>query len=754
MITQTIRAAALAALIATWPAGASTTATWEMNSFQDFAKGRFSGVSLSRDGRLTLSPKLDPLFSPDQPEVWSVAKAPDGSLYLGTGHRGRLYKVDANGAGSLIWTAEQPEIFAVAVDEKGAAYAATSPDGRVYKIENGKATEFFNPREKYIWAMIVAPDGSLFLGTGDQGKVYHVTPDGKGEVYYESGQMHITSLAIDSRGRLLAGSEPNGILYRLTAPKKAFVLYDANLPEVRSILPTSDGSVYVAALGGSMTQRATTQYSTTTVGGSTVVSAPGTSVTVTDTQAGPDLKNPKADTTKPAASAVQPVSVQPGATVFDVAGVDKSAVYKIRADNTVETLWTSKDENIYDLAASDGQLIFSTDAQGRIYRLGTDRKPTLIAQTGEGETTRLLSTTSGIIATTGQMGRVYRLGQALATEGVYNSPVHDSNTVARWGRLIWRGEFPSGAQLSFRTRTGNSARPDNTWSDWSAPLTDRDNSLIQSPNARYIQWRAEFRSSSGATAALDSVNVAYLPQNTPPVVRSITASMQASAALPKSSAQSSAAASTSSAFSITVTDTGEPAPQTSSGTPTQTLSRGSGQQTQIVWQADDADGDRLVYSLYFRGDGENEWKLLRTNYFENSFALDSDVLADGLYAFRVVASDRPSNPLNLAHEAELVSAPVLIDNTPPVVTAGAPRRNGTTLDIDVEAVDRTSPLRRCEYSIDAGPWLPVEAADGVTDSPEEKYAVHVDNLRPGEHLVVIRAYDSANNAGLTKIVLH
>jgi len=744
------KAHALAAILGVWPVYAATTAVWEMNTFQDFQKGRFTGISLSRDGRMTLAPQVNPIFSPDQPQIWAIARAPDGSLYLGTGHRGRLYKVDASGRGSLVWTAEQPEIFALAVDEKGAVYAATSPDGRVYRIDGGKASEFFNPASKYIWSMAFAPDGALFVGTGDAGKIYRVTADGKGAVYYESGQSHITSLAIDPQGRLLAGSEPNGILYRISGLNKAFVLYDANLPEIRSILPTSDGSIYVAALGGSTARRGGAAYNISTGSNGVTVTAPATSVTVTDTQAGPDLKKP--ETGKPAAAtAIVQAAAQPGATVFDVAGVEKSALYKLHADNTVETLWSSKDEDIYDIAAVDGRLIFSTDAQGRIYRLGTDRKPTLIAQTGEGETTRLLSSAAGLIAATGDMGRLYRLEQSTAPEGTYESPVHDSNTVARWGRLTWRAEVPAGTQLSFRTRAGNSARPDNTWSDWSEPLSDAASPVIRSPNARYIQWRAELHSKNGAAPSLDSVSIAYLPQNTPPTVRSVTVSTQA-AATQKTSAQTASAPSNS-AFSITVTDTGDAAPQTSSGTPTQTVSRGSQQQIQIAWQADDSDGDRLVYTVYFRGEEEREWKMLRANYSENTLALDSDILADGRYYFRVVASDRPSNPLNTARDAEMESSPILIDNTPPQVTAGAPRRGANAVDIDVDAADATSPLRRCEYSVDAGPWIPIEALDGVTDSPREKYSIHIENLRPGEHLVVIRATDAASNAGLTKVVI-
>jgi hypothetical protein len=101
----------------------------------------------------------------------------------------------------------------------------------------------------------------------------------------------------------------------------------------------------------------------------------------------------------------------------------------------------------------------------------------------------------------------------------------------------------------------------------------------------------------------------------------------------------------------------------------------------------------------------------------------------------------------------MVSTPVLIDNTPPVVTIGTPTRTGNTVEVDVEAADKTSPLRVCEYSLDAGLWQPVESVDGVTDSPRERFHLKVNNVRPGEHLLVVRVYDSANNAGLARVVL-
>ncbi len=736
--------------LAAWPAHPAGTATWEMNNYRDFVLGRFAGVSLDRDGRLRLAPKLDTLFSSDQPVIWSVAQANDGTLYAGTGHRGRLFRIDRAGKGELLWTADQPEIFAVALDPKGVLYAATSPNGSVYRIQDGQAAEFFSPRAAYIWSLVFAPDGTLYVGTGDRGVIYRVDRSGKGEVYYETGQSHVTSMALDGRSRLLAGTEPNGILYRIETSDRAFVLYDAALPEIRAIRVAGNGVVYAAAQGGASMRRALAPSPAFPAAPAAVpLAGPSATITVTEeaAQGGIDLK-PRADAARPAAAPAPQVTAQ-FAPVSDFPGVERSALYKISPDNTVETIWSSKEENLYDLLQSGDEIVFSTDSLGRIYRLAPDGKVTLLAQTNEGEATRLLQGSSGLLAATADQGKIFLMGKDLGASGWFESPVHDAGNVARWGRLSWLNESCSGCRLQFRTRAGNSMRPDRTWSAWSAPLSDAGGSQVASPNARYIQWRAEFTGAGGNTPILDSATLAYLPQNTPPVVRNISVSTQFAPASPRPPA----AQSVSSSYSITVSDTGDSGPATSAGTPTQPVARGSVRNLVIMWQAEDPDNDRLAFTLQFRGEGEREWKLLKSNLGEAAFTVDADVLADGKYFFRVIASDMASNPASTAREAELISPPVLVDNTPPLVTAGAVKRSGTGVEIAFDAADAASMLRRAEYSVNAGPWTPAEASDGILDSLRERIIVRLEGVAAGEHLVVLRAYDSAENAGLAKVVL-
>ena len=167
------------------------------------------------------------------------------------------------------------------------------------------------------------------------------------------------------------------------------------------------------------------------------------------------------------------------------------------------------------------------------------------------------------------------------------------------------------------------------------------------------------------------MTLAYLPQNSPPVVKSINVITQSA---PATQAAKAATSTSSAAYSVTVTDTGDTSASASAGTPTQTLPRAASQQITVTWQAEDPDGDRLVYNVYFRSeDATPVDAAARAALHENSITFDGDILADGKYFFRVVASDREANPPPSAREAQLTSAPVMIDNTPPVVTIGAVR---------------------------------------------------------------------------------
>ena len=240
-------------LLHTGPATPSGTRSWELSRYGDFLAGAFDNVALDREGSMRVAPAVEVLYESDQAVVWSLARAADGTVYVGTGHQGAVFRVPPQGRGAMLWKAPEIEVFALAVGSDGQLYAGTSPSGKVYRVSaDGNAQAFFDPGEKYIWSMLFDPQGHLIVGTGDTGKIYRVTPEGQGELWLESGQRHVMSMALDGDGRILAGTDPEGILYRVEDGGKAFALYDSDLPEVSSVAVGSDGAVYFGAMGGGM----------------------------------------------------------------------------------------------------------------------------------------------------------------------------------------------------------------------------------------------------------------------------------------------------------------------------------------------------------------------------------------------------------------------------------------------------------------------------------------------------------------------
>ena len=741
-------ASILAALAA--PLLAVETSFWQIGSFEDFLQGTMTNVTLSNEGEMRLSPEIRAVFSPDENLALSLAGDRSHNLYIGTGHQGKVFKVDAQQKGSVFFKAQEPDVFALAVGPDNAVYVGTSPDGKIYRVtSDGKSSVFYDPKTKYIWALAFDAEGRLYAGTGDQGKIFRIDSNGKGSLFYDAKQTHIMCLTFDRSDNLLAGSVPNGLIYRITPQGKAFVLYQANLPEIHALAVDPQGDIYAAALGGAG-GKGTPELLMPT--GLNPQSAPTvTTVTVEASTSEATDESSKAQN-PPGAAPAAPSFNRPSTPImpFQVPKMPqgKGALIEIYPDSSAETIWSSNNESIFGLALRNNQVVFSTDADGRIFYLTASREGsslTLLAETREALATRLLLEGRDLYAATTNVAKLFRLGATPGPEGTFESPVKDTKFISHWGTLAWRGELPAGSSIGFYTRSGNTDRPDSTWSDWAGPYRDPNGTPIESPAARFIQWKAVLRGSASSTPVLHDVTLAYLNQNLAPQIHSFSVSTAGERTSP---AGGSANANPFSAGTLNVSagtsfSSAPPAKSAVEKVPV-TLS----------WQADDPNGDQLVYSLYLKAADEEEWHLLKSKVQQTTFTLDPSSLADGKYIAKLAASDEESNPPSLARQAEMVSAPFWIDNTPPEITTLKTDVRGGEVEVQFQAEDAISPLRSAEFLIDGKEWKDIYSDDGVVDSRRETFTVRTGKLAPGEHVVNLRAFDSAGNAGIGKAVVH
>lgn len=681
------------------PARASGPVFWTVASAAEFLRGTSDGVFVSLEGVLSPGPPLTNRLSSAPAQIWSLAESADGTLWAGTGSDGRLLRLRAGQPEETAFDANEPNIFAVAA-AGNRVYAASSPDGRVYVLEGtGPARPFFDPEEKYIWALSVDAAGRLWVGAGNPAAIYRVDANGTGRAIYRPAAAHVVSFGRDSEGRMLAGTESPGRLYRIGADDRPFALLDSGLTELRSVVVATDGVTYAAA------------------------------VTRGDDSASQQGEQPTVAATVTAAPAAPTSTSTPAPS-------RKSILFRIDAAGAWEAVWESNDL-IYDLTpAAAGAVLIATGPDGRLYRLQRGREILLLSGVDARQITRFAGPGRADRETppfaTANPGRVMTAG-GTGTTASFTSAVRDTKSLSTWGLIRWEGS----PGVTLATRSGNTDKPDDSWSAWSMAYTRPEGETIQSPAARFLQWRVSF-TRTAQQQQLTSVTVAYLPRNNRPSVSTLTVHPAGVVFQRPFSGEEGAIA----GLDDVVADARRPPGDTPAPPPPGRRMYQKGLQT-FAWKAEDTDGDRLIYSLQYRREGETTWRDLRSGLSDPLFVWDTTSVADGRYLIRVRASDGPANPADRLLVGERESDPFDIDNTPPQISIEVSRQ-GSAARLIVRVRDAQSPIQKLEYALTGSAWTVAYPVDGLSDSLEERYEIALPaDADPTR--VVLRATDLLQN---------
>ena len=97
-----------------------------------------------------------------------------------------------------------------------------------------------------LWDAVVDSKGNLYVGTGNQGAVYKVTPDGESEKVFEPNRLMTRAIAIDKRDLLYVAVSPDGTIYRINRDGAVEVYLKLDDEYVWDMVFGADGDLYVA----------------------------------------------------------------------------------------------------------------------------------------------------------------------------------------------------------------------------------------------------------------------------------------------------------------------------------------------------------------------------------------------------------------------------------------------------------------------------------------------------------------------------
>ncbi|HOP79754.1 MAG TPA: hypothetical protein PLZ21_04230, partial [Armatimonadota bacterium] len=669
--------------------------------------------------------------------------------------------------------------------------------------------------ESYVWCVIPDGNGGVFAGTGDNGIVYRIDETGTSSVFCETGEMEVHSLVMDSKGNLYAATSPNGRIYRISGDGQKELVFDAPERYAVTLAADSKDNIYVGVGDSGMVYRISPEG-----GVIQFAELPNSSVLVlaTDKQ-----DNVYAGTGKggvvfritpgglvtplynSAEKSIASLGVDSKGNIYAGTGEEKGIIYRISPSGTVKPVFDKAPKALsLTIDTQDSVYVVSDES---IYKILPDEK--VMSLDTRRAATQFISITidpnGRIFAGAANSAAVY--SSLPMTAGTFESSVYDAGLKSQWSTISWIGNVPEGTSIEVQTRSGNIAKPDSSWSEWSPAYTNAFSQQIVSPAARYIQYRAIMKTTNGFTPVLRQVSITGLTENRVPVVK--------------------------------INEPGQGAAISKS--------------VEIKWTGEDPDKDTLSYDLFYSGDGGNTWLPLDGDFKQvqtettapqqqqqtppqggvgmeiniegpnipdpdemlaqltaelekhpeippeikqqmleqapaaiakavaeakakqqgdkpeqekqpeqkestvttkqTTYKWDTTKVPDGVYMIKVVANDRASNPVGYL-TAEDILDPIVVANTAPqlvVMKRQIKVNDDKTATINGYVNNSFIPITGVQYKVDDGDWMGAASVDGIYNSASEYFTIQTKALKAGKHKVEIKAIDAAGNQVSTSV---
>ncbi|HVH55804.1 MAG TPA: hypothetical protein VM791_06100 [Vicinamibacterales bacterium] len=145
---------------------------------------------------------------------------------------------------SMLAETAAPFLWTLHAGSDGTLWAGSGNEGKLLRVgKDGKTTTFFDAGELEVHAVAAASGGGLYVGTSPDGRIYHVAADGTSRTFFDPEDKYIWSLAADRAGNVFAATGDKGVIYRITADGKGTPFYRTNTTNVVSLGFDKDGNL-------------------------------------------------------------------------------------------------------------------------------------------------------------------------------------------------------------------------------------------------------------------------------------------------------------------------------------------------------------------------------------------------------------------------------------------------------------------------------------------------------------------------------
>lgn len=664
-------------------------------------------------------------------------------------------------------------VFDAVADSQGNLYLGTGNQGKVFKVNReGELKTIFSTEEIFIRALAVDSKDTLYVGTAPNGRVYRLRAGENPEVYFDPEADYIWDMLIDDEGQLYVATGSPAKIFKLSVDfrlsEDAELLFETHEEHIPVLALGTDGSL----LAGTSPSALLYQVIPGDTRGKVLHNADADEITAifpdensivfaTMTHANGSGDQTPMDLPQ-ILERMQVVQDQNGVPTHqsnkaakskpDSANPSKSPsfIYRLHLNGFAEPLWSPGSANIFAMSIWEtASWLVGTDTDGSLYQVEDGGEWLLHQQAAHG------GDISAILSTGGSEAKTFIVTSNPAVVYVL------SPAPAALGRFE---SVVIDAQQTARwghVRMEGALNP----SDAHAIMWSTRSGNVPEPDDTWSQWQTalsmKIQSPSArylqykveidaADAWVDDVRLFYSHFNVAPIVSSIKVVTVGIDAF-ETKVPKKPNLNLTQLLSNSAANT---VPIDISPTiKPQFRTKGEQGFISFVWKALDPNGDALQFTLELKKKTATQWSLLAEDLHSIVHSINTRGYEDGYYMLRVTADDSQSNPAGEEKQGQRVSYPFLIDNGSPMIKLISQDGDAQRLRVRFLVEDAFSVIDQVDYNFNGQESLSLLPMDIHYDQQQEEFELLLTGVKPGNHSLIIKAKDELNNFATLPVTL-